>query len=225
MRHEVSSAQHTNVETAQTLDQIAERANQAHARAMGAARNALEHALAAGRALLTAKEICPAGSWGKWLAENFQGSERTARAYLRLAMHWHHLGGDRLRAADASRRQVERMMAGLSASDGRANRSKRLAAPNIAAEPNSARENPKATAESTSRPAAQVLPAPATETGLAQVARLLAQAVGELERLAAADRSDDADYADHLLARLRLLHDGLSSMRWFHDWQVGPGWR
>ncbi|HEX7450040.1 MAG TPA: hypothetical protein VF306_20940 [Pirellulales bacterium] len=60
MRHEVSSAQPTNVENAHTLDQIAERANQAHARAMGAARNALEHALAAGRALLAAKEICPA---------------------------------------------------------------------------------------------------------------------------------------------------------------------
>ncbi|HJT30782.1 MAG TPA: DUF3102 domain-containing protein [Pirellulales bacterium] len=220
MRHELSRPQHMNVETTQSLEQIAHRANQAHAQALAAAKGALEHALAAGQALLTAKQICPAGTWGKWLAANFQGSQRTARAYLRLALHWHHLGGDRLRAADVSRRQVERMMAGLSCSDGRANRPKRLAAPETGLAPT-------APTEPTDQPALNVAPPPTAaeaEAGLPRVGHLLAQAVGELERLAETERHEIASYADHLLERLRLFHDGLRSLRWFHDWKVGPRW-
>lgn len=112
------------------------------------------------------------------------------------------------------------MMSGLSGSDGRANRPKRLAAPKTDVAPSAA-------AESTGPPPVEVAPPPTAEaeTGLPRVARFLAQAVGELERLAETERHEIASYADHLLARLRLLHDGLGSLRWFHDWKVGPGWR
>lgn len=65
MRHELSRPQPTNVETVQSLEQMAHRANQAHARALAAAEGAVEHALAAGQALLTAKQICPPGNLGQ----------------------------------------------------------------------------------------------------------------------------------------------------------------
>lgn len=73
----------------------------------------------------------------------------------------------------------------------------------------------------------EVAPPPTAEAeaGLPRVARLLAQAVGELERLAETERHEIASYADHVLARLRLLHDGLRSLRWFHDSKVGTRWR
>jgi hypothetical protein len=70
---------------AERLDTLAARINAKH-RAVGVAVNsALGHALAAGDLLLQAKAERPHGTWGAWLEENFEGSARTAQAYLLLA--------------------------------------------------------------------------------------------------------------------------------------------
>lgn len=224
MRHEVSTPIRAEIDSAKTLEQIAHRANQAHALAMVSTRNAVQHALTAGQALLQAKELCPKGSWGKWLADHFDGSERTAQAYMRVATHRHQLGGDPLRAAEASRRAIERMVAGLPASDGRCRPKRRLTdlkTESAAAGSDADVGQPASSDASGSSPGSS----PETDIGFARVARLLGQAVEELQRLAEHDRSGDASYAGHLLARLRLLRDGLPRTRWFHQWKIGPDWR
>lgn len=66
---------------------LADQINAAHAACNQAARDALRHALAAGDLLSEAKAACRHGEWQAWLADNFAGSARTARAYLRLAAH------------------------------------------------------------------------------------------------------------------------------------------
>ncbi len=48
---------------------------------------ALKHALRAGELLSEAKGQLPHGAFGPWLAENFAGSDRTARAYMRVYSH------------------------------------------------------------------------------------------------------------------------------------------
>jgi hypothetical protein len=64
-------------------DEIAEHALAAEK----AWRDALGHAIAAGKKLHEAKALVKHGEWGAWLAENFPGSDRTARLYMRLATH------------------------------------------------------------------------------------------------------------------------------------------
>jgi len=49
-----------------------------------AAHSTLEHAIEAGRLLAEVKAALPHGALGPWLEANFDGSERTARAYMRL---------------------------------------------------------------------------------------------------------------------------------------------
>jgi Protein of unknown function (DUF3102) len=65
--------------TAVDLPALAERANEYHAKAEGAARFALEAAWTAGNSLIHAKALCGHGEWLGWLATNFTGSERTAQ--------------------------------------------------------------------------------------------------------------------------------------------------
>src|SRR5438477_89153 len=67
-----------------TLDELATTANEEHARAFGAGVQMLEHAIAAGRALIAAHAQVDHGEWLKWLAQHFDGSERTAQAYVRV---------------------------------------------------------------------------------------------------------------------------------------------
>ena len=47
--------------------------------------NALHHAMAAGDALLAARELVPAGRWQAYLRDRADISERSARVYLRVA--------------------------------------------------------------------------------------------------------------------------------------------
>lgn len=56
-----------------------------HALASSAADTAVEHAHRCGTLLLEAKQTVGHGAFGKWLAENFPGSERTAQDYMRVA--------------------------------------------------------------------------------------------------------------------------------------------
>ena len=41
-----------------------------------------------GNLLLEAKDTVKHGEWLEWLETNFEGSGRTARAYMRIAVHW-----------------------------------------------------------------------------------------------------------------------------------------
>jgi hypothetical protein len=58
--------------------------NEEHRRCEEAVGAALEHAINAGEGLVEMKQEVAHGTWGRWLAENFEGSERTAQAYMRL---------------------------------------------------------------------------------------------------------------------------------------------
>lgn len=66
---------------------LAEQINAEHEACNVAAGEALRHAMNAGDLLRQAKRLCPHGQWQGWLAENFSGSARTARVYMRLADH------------------------------------------------------------------------------------------------------------------------------------------
>lgn len=67
------------------LTELATQLGDAHAACETALSDALGHAFRAGDLLLEAKELLPYGAWGRWLAEHFAGSERTARGYMQLA--------------------------------------------------------------------------------------------------------------------------------------------
>jgi hypothetical protein len=88
-------------EIEKSLGRLAERINAEHLACETAVNSALTHAMNAGQMLSEAKEGVPHGSWSAWLTENFEGSERTAQAYMRL-----HRRRDEIRngAADLSLR-------------------------------------------------------------------------------------------------------------------------
>ena len=71
----------------------------------------LEHALAAGRLLAEAKSQLPHGAWSRWLADNFEGSERTAQAYMRVATRWPEIEAKAQRVADLSYRDAVKLLA------------------------------------------------------------------------------------------------------------------
>jgi Protein of unknown function (DUF3102) len=73
---------------ADTLEELAFRANESHKLAVESVSKALKHAIAAGTALIAAKKKVTKdkwGGWGKWIDENFDGSQRTAQVYMQLA--------------------------------------------------------------------------------------------------------------------------------------------
>lgn len=71
-------------EVEKSLGNLAERINEEHRACETAANAALTHAMGAGELLTEAKGQLPHGAFGSWLAENFAGSGRTARAYMRV---------------------------------------------------------------------------------------------------------------------------------------------
>lgn len=68
-----------------SLDALAAEANRCHRECKAAARTALARAVDAGRALIVAKAQVPHGAWGVWLVRNFEGSDRIAQDYMKLA--------------------------------------------------------------------------------------------------------------------------------------------
>ena len=66
------------------LNALKERINEEHRLCEEAVGAALEHAINAGEGLTQMKARTSYGMWGAWLRENFEGSERTAQAYMRL---------------------------------------------------------------------------------------------------------------------------------------------
>ena len=79
---------------------LAARINHAHEACCRAAGDALTHALNAGELLAQAKAQCQHGQWSQWLADNFSGSDRTARAYMRIASHREEIEAKRQTTAD-----------------------------------------------------------------------------------------------------------------------------
>lgn len=69
------------------LPELAASIRQEHHLAEQHAMQAVNHAMEAGRLLIEAKALCSHGKWLSWLADNFEGSARTAQAYMRLFEH------------------------------------------------------------------------------------------------------------------------------------------
>lgn len=67
------------------LDDLAEAINAEHRRAQEAMQSSLAHALRCGELLNQAKSQLKHGDWLPWLASNCEFSDRTARAYMRVA--------------------------------------------------------------------------------------------------------------------------------------------
>jgi hypothetical protein len=86
--------------------QLAEEINEHHRQCEAAMNHGLEHALEAGRLLLEVKKRCCHGDWLPWLKKNFQGSKRTAQAYLRLHREYPQLKRKAQRVALLSMRQA-----------------------------------------------------------------------------------------------------------------------
>ncbi len=61
----------------------------AHANVQEAAKTAAEYAIAAGHALIEAKELVGHGEWLPWLKDNCALAERTAQLYMKLARSGH----------------------------------------------------------------------------------------------------------------------------------------
>jgi len=66
------------------LTTLADKVNAEHRACEKAVGAALGHAINAGELLTEAKAGVQHGSWGTWLAEKFEGSERTAQAYMKV---------------------------------------------------------------------------------------------------------------------------------------------
>ena len=67
---------------------LATRINALHREVQAHKAQMLLKARAAGELLLEQKRYIPHGEWMHWLTENFEGSGRTARAYMRIARYW-----------------------------------------------------------------------------------------------------------------------------------------
>lgn len=91
-----------------TLAELAPMINYEHSLCAHALERGLEHAIRAGLLLLQAKEFCGHGRWLQWLDDNFEGSARTANAYMRVA-------SNPQRVADLSFRGALRMLGGEAA--------------------------------------------------------------------------------------------------------------
>lgn len=79
-------------EVEKNLPTLAGRINEEHRACEKAVGAALTHAMNAGELLVEVKASLPHGAFGPWLAENFAGSDRTARAYMRVYSRRDELG-------------------------------------------------------------------------------------------------------------------------------------
>jgi hypothetical protein len=89
-------------EIEKNLEALAERINAEHRACEVAVNSALAHAMTAGEMLSAAKIQLPHGAFGPWLAENFAGSDRTARAYMRVSSRREELEAKRQSSATMS---------------------------------------------------------------------------------------------------------------------------
>ncbi len=92
------------------LPRLAKQINEHHRKAETAMRAGLEHALAAGRLLAEAKTHRPHGTWGEWVSENCEFSQRTAQSYMRVVERWPEIEAKAQRVADLSFRDASRLL-------------------------------------------------------------------------------------------------------------------
>ena len=85
--------------------------NREHQLATEHAHAALAHAHRAGDLLRDAKATVGHGRWSEWIGEHFDGSERTAQRYMRLAKHWHELEAKAPSMADLTLAAAESLVA------------------------------------------------------------------------------------------------------------------
>jgi hypothetical protein len=102
------------------LEALASRINAEHRACEEALKTGLRHALAAGELLLEAKGRIKHGDWGAWIRDNFEGSERTAQAYMKVARELPGLEGAKTqRVADLSFREALKELAAPGESKGK----------------------------------------------------------------------------------------------------------
>ena len=119
MSSEVSKSNPLTPEVQAKLTALTEQANESHRQFLGAARTAVQHALAAGHALEEAKRLCPRGHWTAWVKDHFRASLRTAQVYMRLAAHFPHQGYNAQNAAPLTTLELGKLIAGMPPTDGR----------------------------------------------------------------------------------------------------------
>ena len=100
-------------ERRKTLKLLARSANLSHRWAAAAAGAAIAHTVAAGHALVQARELCEEGGWLRWLRKNFEGSIRTAQRYVRVARYLPASGIDATRVSHRSQAAVLRAIRGV----------------------------------------------------------------------------------------------------------------
>jgi len=116
------------VEQGGTLEDLAVRINAEHRACEAALKSGLAHAAKAGVLLIEAKSHTKHGEWERWLAENFEGSVRTAQAYMRVAGKLSNLeGANAQRVAHLSLRSALKELAESSQEGRRGARSSREA--------------------------------------------------------------------------------------------------
>jgi phage N-6-adenine-methyltransferase len=91
-----------------SLDELADVANEEHLQCVAAMGSVLEHAIKAGDALALAKAQLKHGEWLQWLGANFNASQVTASAYMRVAANYKHASN----LEPSSIRQALKMIAG-----------------------------------------------------------------------------------------------------------------
>jgi hypothetical protein len=94
------------------LAQLAPEINREHDAVRAALSNGHEHARTTGQLLLEARAQCAHGTWLSWIHANFDGSERTAQAYMRVVREWDNLSlkEDPQRVADLPHREALRAL-------------------------------------------------------------------------------------------------------------------
>ena len=93
-----------------TITNLATEINSEHNLCKEAMQKGVLHALRCGELLLRAKDLVEHGEWLPWLSANCEFSERTAQAYMRIAVHWPELEKAQ-RVADLSFRDALQLVA------------------------------------------------------------------------------------------------------------------
>ncbi len=100
------------------LATLAEQINAEHRACDDAFRSGLRHAVNAGSLLAEAKAQVEHGQWGSWLEDNFEGSPRTAQAYMKVAREVPNLDAAKAqRVADLSFRSALKELSAPEAGD------------------------------------------------------------------------------------------------------------
>lgn len=84
------------------LTDLASKINQEHRACSEAVNKGLEHALSCGRLLTEAKQQVGHGEWQRWIDDNCEFGDRTARTYMQVVKRWPEIKAKRQTSADLS---------------------------------------------------------------------------------------------------------------------------